>query len=67
MLDLLGAALDVKQCIHQLREGKQIYRFFWSRLLVVERRMLNRSRLLSDADIMSAQADHDADDDTMMM
>eukprot|EP00930_Biecheleria_cincta_P082715 TRINITY_DN72387_c0_g1_i1.p1 TRINITY_DN72387_c0_g1~~TRINITY_DN72387_c0_g1_i1.p1 ORF type:complete len:939 (-),score=157.98 TRINITY_DN72387_c0_g1_i1:341-2806(-) len=48
---LLGAALDVKKLLHQLREGKEIYRFFWPRLEAIEFKMLDRMRLLTDTSI----------------
>ena len=45
------ASLDVKACVRLLQSPseKLIYRHFWSRLLAVDRRWLNRLRLLSDA------------------
>ncbi|CAE8647471.1 unnamed protein product [Polarella glacialis] len=52
---LLGAAMDVKLCAHQLSEDKQLYRYFWSRLVHVERRMLDRKRLLSDTNILQVE------------
>ena len=45
------AALDVKSCVRLLQSPaeKPIYRSFWPRLLAVDRRWLNRLRMLSDA------------------
>lgn len=49
--NLLGAAMDVKHCAHQLRKGTQVYRFFWARLEAVERHMTDRMRLLNDSNV----------------
>ena len=47
------AALDVKSCVRLLQSPaeKPIYRSFWPRLLAVDRRWLNRLRMLSDASL----------------
>lgn len=55
LIDHLGAAMDVKHCVHLFREGAVLYRFFWSRLVAVERRMLDRMRLLADSNIERIQ------------
>ena len=50
------AALDVRGCARLIISNKKPYRFFWSRLLIVERRWLNRMRLLSDVTVTAQEA-----------
>ena len=60
------AALDVKGCARLIMSNKKPYRFFWQRLVVVERRWLNRMRLLSDVSISAQEALDDCAPHVMM-
>ena len=52
---LLKSALDVKGCIRLLRAGNFPYRFFWTRLTWMERR-LKRAEMLNNINLVHVQS-----------